>query len=115
MTSDYQWAIMEAELDPVVGSEQKGRRPVLIVSNEEFNQIVSNLTVLPVTSAKRELYPCEVRVSAGQAGLNRESIIMAHQIRTISKERIGRRLGVLEDRALRHAVRLALAEHLDLT
>jgi mRNA interferase MazF len=52
-----QWAVVEADLDPVVGSEQSGRRPVLVVSNEEFNQAIPNLTILPLTSTRRRLYP----------------------------------------------------------
>lgn len=56
----FQWAVMEANLDPVSGAEQKGVRPVLIVSNEEFNQAMPNVIVLPLTSTKRRLYPSEV-------------------------------------------------------
>lgn len=55
--SNFQWAVFEANLGPVTGAEQKGRRPVLIVSNEEFNQAMPNVTVLPLTSTKRRLYP----------------------------------------------------------
>ena len=42
-----QWAVVEADLDPVRGSEQRGVRPVLVVSNEEFNQAIPNVTVPP--------------------------------------------------------------------
>ena len=52
-----QWAVFEANLDPVAGAEQKGKRPVLIVSNEEFNQAMPIVTVLPLTSTRRRLYP----------------------------------------------------------
>ena len=45
-----QWAVILANLNPAVGTEQKGKRPVLIVSNEDYNQIVPNVTVLPLTS-----------------------------------------------------------------
>lgn len=55
----FQWALMEANLDPAAGAEQKGTRPVLIVSNEEFNQAMPNVTVLPLTSTRRRLYPSE--------------------------------------------------------
>lgn len=103
-----------ADLDPVHGSEQKGQRPVLIVSNEEFNAAVPNVTVLPVTSTPRNLYPAEVHVARGIAGLTKDSIVMAHQIRTISRSRLRKRLGTLEDPELRRAVRGAIAEHLDL-
>ena len=110
----FQWAVMEANLDPVAGSEQKGTRPVLIASNEEFNQAMPNVTVLPLTSTKRRLYPSEVFLPQGKAGQPLDSIIMAHQIRTISKQRLKALLGYLEDPQLRYEVREAIREHLDL-
>jgi mRNA interferase MazF len=110
----FQWAVMEANLDPASGSEQKGVRPVLIVSNEEFNQAMPNITVLPLTSTKRRLYPSEILLSEGEAGQPIESIIMAHQIRTISKQRLGKLLGYLEKPGLKHHVNVSIKEHLDL-
>ena len=109
-----QWSLIEANLDPVQGSEQRGLRPVLIVSYDEFNQAMPNVTVLPLTSTQRRLYPTEVLLATGKAGQPKESIILAHQIRTISKHRLGRQLGYLDDLALREAVRVAMREHLDL-
>ena len=110
----FQWAVMEANLDPVAGSEQKGIRPVLIVSNEEFNQAIPNVTVLPLTSTKRRLYPSEVFLPRGKVGQPMDSIIMAHQIRTISKQRLQRLIGHLEDHQLRDEVCAVIKEHLDL-
>ena len=110
----YQWAVMEAELDPVKGGEQKGSRPVLIVSNEEFNQAMPNVTVLPLTSTNRRLYPSEVLLPKSKAGQPLDSIIMAHQIRTISKQRLRSLLGYLEDPVLRDEVQTAIRDHLDL-
>ena len=110
----FRWAIMEANLDPVAGAEQKGTRPVLIASNEEYNQVMPNITVLPLTSTKRRLYPSEVFLPQGKAGQPLDSIIMAHQIRTISKQRLKALLGYLEDPQLRYEVREAIREHLDL-
>jgi len=110
----FQWAVMEAILDPVAGAEQKGTRPVLIVSNEEFNQVMPNVTVLPLTSTKRRLYPSEVSLPQGKAGQPLDSIIMAHQIRTISKQRLKGLLGYLEDPQLRYEVCAAIKEHLGL-
>ncbi|HEX9896715.1 MAG TPA: type II toxin-antitoxin system PemK/MazF family toxin [Dehalococcoidales bacterium] len=109
-----QWAVIEANLNPVVGAEQKGLRPVLIVSNEEYNQSISNVTILPLTSTQRRLYPSEVLLSKGKAGQPLTSIIMAHQIRTISKKRLGKLLGYLDDPQIRSEVRQAIKEHLDL-
>jgi mRNA interferase MazF len=109
-----QWAVMDANLDPAVGAEQKGTRPVLIVSNEEYNQTVRNVTIIPLTSTKRRLCPCEVFLAKGKAGQPLDSIIMAHQVRTISRQRLGRVLGYLEDTQLRSDVRGSIKEHLDL-
>ena len=110
----FQWAVIEANLDPAVGAEQKGVRPVLIVSNEEYNQTISNVTILPLTSTQRHLYPSEVLLSKGKAGQPLDSIIMAHQIRTLSKQRLGRLLGYLDDSRIRHEVHKAIKEHLDI-
>jgi len=110
----FQWTVTSANLDTVTGSEQKGIRPVLIVSNEEFNQAMPNVTVLPLTSTNRHLYPSEVFLPQGKAGQPMDSIIMAHQIRTISKQRLKSLMGHLEDPQLRHEVRAAIKEHLDL-
>ena len=109
----FQWAVIEAHLDPVVGAEQSGFRPVLVVSDEEFNQAMSNVTVLPLTSTQRRLYPSEVLLNKGLAGQPLQSIIMAHQMRTISKQRLGRLLGYLDAPQLRNEVRQAIREHLD--
>ena len=109
---DFQWAVYEANLDPVAGAEQKGMRPVLIVSNEEFNQAMPNVTVLPLTLTKRRLYPSEVFLPQGEAGQPLDSIVMAHQIRTISKQRLSGLLGHLENPQLRQEVCEAIREHL---
>jgi len=110
----YHWAVMEAQLDPTKGTEQHGTRPVLVVSNEEFNQAMHNVTVLPITSTQRRLYPSEVLVPLGTAGLSRDSIIMAHQIRTISKQRLGSLLGHIEQPEIRRQVSEAICEHLEI-
>ena len=114
MIARFQWAVMHADLDPVLGSEQSGQRPVLIVSNEEFNRAIPNVTVLPLTSTRRSLYPSEVLLPASIAGQPLESIVMAHQVRTISKDRLGRTIGYLDDPSIRDAVRSAIKEHFDL-
>ena len=110
----FQWAVFEADLDPVAGAEQKGMRPVLVVSNEEFNQAMPNVTVLPLTATQRRLYPSELVLPKGKAGQPRESIVMAHQIRTISKQRLKRLLGYVDDVELQHEINQAIKEHLDM-
>jgi len=112
--TDFQWAVMQANLNPVIGTEQKGSRPVLVVSNEDYNQVVPNLTILPLTSTKRRLYPSEVSLPSGISGQPLDSIVMAHQIRTISKQRLEKLIGYLTDAKLRSEVRAAIKEHLDI-
>jgi mRNA interferase MazF len=111
---NFQWGVFEASLDPLTGAEQKGRRPVLVVSNEEFNQAMPNITILPLTSTKRRLYPSEIFLPEGKAGQSMESIVMAHQIRTISKQRLGKIFGFLNDTQLQQEIHRAIKEHLDI-
>lgn len=112
--AEMQWHVVEADLNPGRGSEQRGWGPVLVVSNEAFNQAIPNLTVLPLTSTERRLYPSEVLVPKRLAGQSADSIVMAHQVRTISRQRVGRIIGILDDEQLREEVRQALRDHLDL-
>jgi mRNA interferase MazF len=112
----YQWYVFRADLDPAIGSEQAGHRPVLVVSNEIINQALPIVTVLPLTSHKpgRRIYSTEVLLPAGAAGQPADSIAMAHQIRTISKRRLRSAYGELGDTDLRRAVRAAIRLYLDL-
>ena len=112
--STLQWALFQADLDPVVGSEQRGVRPVLVVSHEAFNRVMTNVTVLPLTSTQRRLYPAEAILPAEAAGQPLDSIVMAHQVRTISKQRLRQWIGQLRDERLHAQVRTALREHFDL-
>jgi mRNA interferase MazF len=115
MINHYQWAMVDVDLNPIVGSEQGGRRPVLVVSNEPFNRAMPILTILPLTSTQRRLYPAEVPLPKHTAGQPLDSIVMAHQIRTISKQRVAGLVGYLTDPSLRQQVQQALRDHLDLT
>jgi mRNA interferase MazF len=108
---EFRWAAFEAGLDPAIGSGQRGTRPVLVVSREAFNQSSTILTVLPMTSTERKLYPNEVLIEAGRAGQPKRSIIMAHQIRTISKQRLGRHYGYLNEPESQQLVLKAVANH----
>jgi len=111
-----QWTLFQANLDPAAGSEQAGQRPVLVVSNEIMNEALPIVTVLPLTSYRldRRVYSTEVLLPAGAAGQPADSIVMAHQIRTVSKERLRAIYGRLADPALRQAIRAAVRLHLDL-
>lgn len=111
-----QWGVFPANLNPVQGSEQAGSRPVLVVSRESIHSALSVATVLPLTSLKlgRRVYPTEVLIPGGTAGLRVDSLAMAQQVRTLSKSRLGPKLGDLTSDALRQKVRAALALYLDL-
>lgn len=113
---NYKWGIFVADLNPVVGSEQKGRRPVIIISDEDFNRVMPVVTVLPITSLKegRRIYPNEVLLKAGYGGLLQNSIILAHQIRTISKQRLKDLLGFINNSDTQDAINNALMVHLNL-
>jgi mRNA interferase MazF len=97
-------------LDPVVGSEQGKTRPVLIISEEEINQILPVVNVLPITSRKqgRIIYPNEVIISAGTGGLEKESIVLCYQIRTLDKKRLAKEMGKIDDLELQEAINEAL-------
>ena len=113
----YQWAIFLAALDPTVGSEQVGRRPVLVISRERLNQLLPVVNVVPLTSRKsprRVIYPNEVLLSAGTAGLTISSIVLCYQIRTLDKRQLERRIGVLDDPAVCTPIAEALRLQLDL-
>lgn len=96
---EYKWHIFMANLDPVIGSEQGKTRPVLVISEEEINQILPVVNVLPITSRKmdRKIYPNEVLISTEIGGLEKESIVLCYQIRTLDKSRLIREMGKIED------------------
>jgi mRNA interferase MazF len=107
----YQWHVFLASLDPTKGSEQAGKRPVLIVSNEQINQLLPVVNVIPLTSRKskkRTIYPNEVLLLAGKAGLKVDSIALCYQIRTLDKSRLERDFGELNDLDLRKQILEAL-------
>jgi mRNA interferase MazF len=109
---DLAWAI----LDPPVGHEQRGRRPVLVFCNEVIATPIGLMTALPLTTWKkgRRVYPTEVLIPAGTAGLPAASLVLAHQVRTISAQRLSAALGALGDPILREQVSRALRLWLDL-
>jgi mRNA interferase MazF len=96
----YQWHIFLARLDPIEGSEQAGTRPVLVVSREAMNRALPAVNVVPLTSRKSttdEIYPNEVLLPQGTAGLAVDSIALTYQVRTLDKRRLSRDLGEVSD------------------
>jgi mRNA interferase MazF len=96
---EYRWHIFSANLEPVIGSEEGKTRPVLVISEEEINQILPVVNVLPITSRKpdRKIYPNEFLISPKISGLPKESIILCYQIRTLDKKRLSKKIGEIKD------------------
>lgn len=85
-----------ADLDPVVGSEQGGRRPVLIIQNDHGNQYSPVLIVAAITSAPaKQAYPIDVVITSSASGLVKGSRVLLNQIKSIDKRRLGRYIGSL--------------------
>jgi len=90
--------IYYADLSPVVGSEQGGLRPVLIVQNDVGNKYSPTVIAAAITSrlGKAKL-PTHIDVYADKVGLQKDSVILLEQIRTIDKKRLGEKMGHLDD------------------
>ena len=113
---EYKWHLFLANLDPVIGSEQGKTRPILVISEEEINQILPVVNVLPVTSRKpgRKIYPNEVLLPLEMSGLQKESILLCYQIRTLDKKRITKEIGKIQDLELQEKIYEALCFQLGL-
>ena len=93
--------IYYADLSPVVGSEQGGMRPVLIVQNDTGNKHRPTVIAAAITSqtGKAKL-PTHIELNAQSVGLSRDSVILLEQIRTIDKSRLRERMGKLDDKTM---------------
>jgi mRNA interferase MazF len=110
------WDLAWALLDPSVGHEQAGRRPVLVFCNDVIASPIGLATVLPLTTWRkgRRVYPTEVLLPSGTGGLPAASLVLAHQVRTLSARRLSPAIGSVGDTALREHVMTALRLWLDL-
>ena len=89
--------IYYADLSPVVGSEQGGVRPVLIVQNDVGNKYSPTVIAAAITSQREKTkLPTHIRVDADESGLAKDSIVLLEQIRTIDKQRLKERMGRLD-------------------
>lgn len=90
-----------ADLSPVVGSEQGGVRPVLVVQNDVGNKYSPTIIVAAVTSQTgRAKLPTHVQLAASQGGLSKDSVVLLEQLRTIDKQRLKERIGALNETQL---------------
>ncbi|MBQ8201887.1 MAG: type II toxin-antitoxin system PemK/MazF family toxin [Clostridia bacterium] len=94
--------IYRADLDPVVGSEQGGTRPVVIIQNDIGNLHSPTVIVAAITTRhKKPHLPVHVPITAQESGLARDSVVLTEQVRTLEKSRLTRYLGALSEAAMR--------------
>lgn len=90
--------VVLCDLNPVVGTEQAGIRPVVILQVDRANAVSPHTIIAPFTTKiRRKLLPSHVFVPAGVGGLSQDSVVLCEQIRVIDKSRIIRVLGHLDD------------------
>ena len=89
--------IYYADLSPVVGSEQGGVRPVLIVQNDIGNKFSPTVIAAAITSQRDKTnLPTHIEVDAGHCGLAKDSVVLLEQVRTIDKRRLREKMGALD-------------------
>ena len=90
--------IYYADLSPVVGSEQGGVRPVLIIQNDVGNRFSPTVIAAAITSQKdKTRLPTHIQLNSRDCGLARDSVVLLEQVRTIDKRRLKERMGKVED------------------
>ena len=106
--------IYYADLSPVVGSEQGGVRPVLIVQNDVGNRYSPTVIAAAITSRLgKNKMPTHIDVAADRVGLTKDSVILLEQVRTIDKKRLGEKMGHLDEETM-NAVNNAISVSLGL-
>ncbi len=101
--------IYYADLSPVVGSEQGGLRPVLIIQNDVGNRYSPTVIAAAITSRMgKTRLPTHIDIYADKAGLSKDSVILLEQVRTLDKRRLKEKMGHLDDASM-HAVNTAIA------
>ena len=90
--------IYYADLSPVIGSEQGGMRPVLIVQNDVGNKYSPTVIAAAITSQKyKTQLPTHISVNADNCGLQKDSIVLLEQVRTLDKKRLKEKMGNLPE------------------
>jgi len=89
--------IYYADLSPVIGSEQGGMRPVLIVQNDVGNKHSPTVIAAAITSQKeKSRLPTHISLNARDCGLTKDSVVLLEQVRTLDKKRLKERMGELD-------------------
>lgn len=91
--------IYYADLSPVVGSEQGGVRPVIIIQNDMGNKHSPTVIISAITSQiDKAKLPTHVEISSEEYGLNKDSVVLLEQIRTLDKRRLKEKIGQMTDK-----------------
>lgn len=93
--------IYYADLSPVVGSEQGGIRPVLIVQNNVGNRFSPTVIAAAITSQQSKAnLPTHIPLHAGSSGLAKDSVVLLEQVRTIDKKRLKEKMGTVDENSM---------------
>lgn len=92
--------IYYADLSPVVGSEQSGIRPVLIIQNDIGNKHSPTIIAIAITSKQKSNLPTHISVEGTKYGLDKDSVILTEQIRTLDKSRLKNKIGSIDNNTL---------------
>ena len=93
--------IFYADLSPVIGSEQGGLRPVLIIQNDVGNRYSPTVIAAAITSRMgKNRLPTHIDIHADQVGLAKDSVVLLEQVRTLDKRRLKERMGHLDDKTM---------------
>ena len=100
-TSVKRGDIFYADLSPVVGSEQGGFRPVLVIQNDVGNRYSPTVIAAAITSRMgKNRLPTHIDIHADRVGLAKDSVVLLEQIRTLDKRRLKERMGHLDDQTM---------------
>ena len=98
-----------ADLSPVVGSEQGGIRPVLVIQNDTGNKYSPTVIVSAITSQlNKNKLPTHIELVSKEFGLKSNSVVLAEQIRTIDKSRLKEKIGHIDDNIIMNRINDAL-------
>ena len=92
--------IYYADLSPVIGSEQAGVRPVLIVQNDIGNKFSPTIIAIAITSKQKVKLPTHIEIEGTKYGLDKDSVILAEQIRTLDKKRLREKVGKVDEETM---------------
>ena len=110
--------IFYADLSPVVGSEQDGIRPIVIIQNDVGNKFSPTIIGIAITSKEKSKIPTHIEIDGTKYGLEKNSVILAEQIRTLDKSRLKERVGKLDKKTLQELkkaieISFGLRSHID--